>query len=87
MIQNRSDALGASLAGNLFNLGAPSGQWEEYFESFRVVLWRRRLEKIEEKLSSLENEREGFDIHMELYRLLRDYYRVRSAVILSMESK
>lgn len=84
MIQNRSDAQGASTAENLCNLGEPNGKWEEYLSSFRIVLWRRRLEKIEEKLSSLENERKGFDIHMELYRLLRDYYRVRSAIVLSI---
>jgi len=34
------------------------------------------LQKIEEKLSLLENDRKGFDIRMELYQLLKEYYGI-----------
>ena len=42
------------------------------------VLTKRRLRKIEEKLSHLENDRRGFDIRMELYQLLKEYYDIFS---------
>lgn len=77
--QNQSDERGAAIADRLYALAEPTGSWEDYFQSFLLVLKKRRLQKIEEKLSSLENDRKGFDIHMELYRLLKEYYDILSS--------
>lgn len=81
------DELGASTAGQILALGRPTGKWQEYIDQFQAVVWKRRLCKIEEKLSSLENERKGFDIHMELYILLKEYYDLRRTVFLSKEKR
>ncbi|HHY09301.1 MAG TPA: toprim domain-containing protein [Firmicutes bacterium] len=79
ILSQQTDEEGALITARLFELGELKGSWQEYFQSFLIVLRRRRLEKIEEKLSSLENDREGFDIRMELYRLLKEYYSVLSS--------
>lgn len=79
------DELGASTAGDILDLDRPTGKWQEYVNQFQAVIWKRRLSKIEEKLSSLENERKGFDIHMELYVLLKEYYDLRRTVFFSKE--
>ncbi len=57
-------------------LGEPEGSWQDYLSSFLLLLRKRRLEMMEEKLSSLENDNKGFDIRMELYYLIREYYRI-----------
>ncbi len=59
-------------------LGEPEGSWAEYFNSFLLLLSRRRLEMMEEKLSSLENDNKGFDVRLELYYLIREYYQILS---------
>lgn len=76
--QNQSDERGTAIADRLYALSEPTGSWEEYLQSFILTLKRRRLQKIEEKLSSLENDRKGFDTQMELYRLLKEYYDILS---------
>lgn len=76
--QNQSDQQGSVIANRLFALAELPGSWEDYFQSFLLVLRKRRLQKIEEKLSSLENDRKGFDIRMELYHLLKEYYDIFS---------
>lgn len=78
ILRQESDEEGALISARLFDLGELKGSWQEYLQSFLIVLRKRRLEKIEEKLSSLENNKEGFDIRMELYRLLKEYYSVLS---------
>ncbi|NLM55791.1 MAG: DNA primase [Firmicutes bacterium] len=87
LVQGEWDELGANTAGQLLSLDQPTGQWQEYLNQFQAVVWKRRLSEIEEKLSSLENEREGFDIHMELYVLLKHYYDLRQTVFLSKEKR
>ncbi len=72
--QSQSDQRGTSLTGELLSLGDLSGNWEDYLKSFLLMLKKRRLQNIEGKLSSLENDRKGFDIRMELYFLLKEYY-------------
>ena len=74
--ENKSDQQGGATAQRLLNFGELSGSWEDYFQSFLFVLSKRRLQKIEEKLSYLENDSRGFDIRMELYRLLKEYYDI-----------
>lgn len=76
--QNQSDERGTVIANQLYALAEPTASWEEYLKSFLLTLKKRRLEKIEEKLSSLENDRKGFDTQMELYRLLKEYYDILS---------
>ncbi|WP_461371252.1 DNA primase [Candidatus Darwinibacter acetoxidans] len=71
-----SDERGTAIASKLLSLPPPGASWEECLESFLAVLKRRRLRKIEEKLSLLENDREGFDVRMELYQLLKEYYGI-----------
>lgn len=83
LAQGEWDEQGAATAGEILVLDRPSGKWPEYISQFQAVVWKRRLSKIEEKLSSLENERKGFDIHMELYVLLKEYYDIRRSVFLS----
>lgn len=72
--RSQSDQRGTALTEQLLSLGELSGNWEDYLKSFMLVLKKRRLQNIEEKLSSLENDRKGFDIRMELYFLLKEYY-------------
>ncbi|NLJ80221.1 MAG: hypothetical protein GX335_04265, partial [Firmicutes bacterium] len=79
ILRNETDSQGADITEYLFSLGELKGSWQEYFQSFLIVLRKRRLQKIEEKLSSLENDKKGFDIRMELYRLLKEYYIVLRA--------
>lgn len=76
--QNQSDEQGTAVANRLYALPEPTASWEEYLGSFLLSLKKRRLENIEEKLSSLENDRKGFDTQMELYRLLKEYYDILS---------
>lgn len=83
LAQGEWDEEGAAVAGELLALDRPTGKWLEYINQFQEIVWKRTLIEIEEKLSSLENERKGFDIHMELYVLLKEYYDVRRTVILS----
>lgn len=83
LAQGEWDEEGAAVAGELLALDQPNGKWTEYINQFQEIVWKRTLTEIEEKLSSLENERKGFDIHMELYVLLKEYYDVRRTVILS----
>ncbi len=73
---NSSDSETAAAAGRLLSLPGPVPGWEDCLRSFHAVLTRRRLQKIEEKLSLLENDRKGFDIRMELYQLLKEYYDI-----------
>mgnify|MGYP000847676909 CR=1 FL=1 len=80
------DEAGAATASEILALDRPTGKWQEYLGQFQELLWRRRLSKIEEKLSSLENERKGFDIHFELYVLLKEYYDLRRTVLLSKDN-
>lgn len=76
LAQNQSDHQGGAIAQRLLGLGELPGSWEDYVQPFLLVLSRRRLQKIEEKLSYLENDSRGFDIRMELYRLLKEYYDI-----------
>ncbi len=71
-----SDEQGTAVASRLLSLPAPAASWDECFTSFLADLKRRRLRKIEEKLSLLENDRKGFDVRMELYQLLKEYYGI-----------
>jgi len=73
-----SDERAASTASRLLSLEEPVASWEDCLGSFLAVLKRRRLRKIEEKLALLENDREGFDVRMELYQLLKEYYDICS---------
>ena len=74
--ENSSDPETAAAAGRLLMLPGPTPGWDDCLRSFHAVLTRRRLQKIEEKLSLLENDRKGFDIRMELYQLLKEYYGI-----------
>ena len=74
--ENGSDPEGTAIASRLLSLPGPTPSWEDCFRSFSSVLKRRRLQKMEEKLSLLENDRKGFDIRMELYQLLKEYYDI-----------
>lgn len=76
--QNRSDPEVTDIASVLLALPELTGRWVDYFQSFILILRRRSLQKIEEKLSLLENDRKGFDIRMELYHLLKEYYEIFS---------
>lgn len=77
--QNQAaDGRGAEIIRQLLLLAEPTGSWQEYLSSFLLVLKKRRLQKIEEKLSSLENDNVGFDLRMELYYLVKEYYRILS---------
>lgn len=78
LTQNTSDPEGTAIASRLLSLTPLQVSWEDCFESFFEVLRKRRLQKIEEKLSRLENDRKGFDIRMELYQLLKEYYDIFS---------
>ena len=74
--QSIPDAQGTAIASRLLSLPAPTANWEDCLQSFLAVLQRRRLRKIEEKLSLLENDREGFDVRMELYQLIKEYFDI-----------
>lgn len=74
--QNGSDPEGTAIASRLLSLPELTASWEDCLESFLAVLQKRRLQKMEEKLSYLENDREGFDIRMELYQLLKEYHAI-----------
>jgi len=74
--QNIPDQRGTAIASRLLSLPAPAASWEDCFRSFLAVLRKRRLRKIEEKLSLLENDRKGLDVRMELYQLLKEYYGI-----------
>lgn len=74
-----SDERGTAVASRLLSMPEPAASWEDCYRSFLVVLKKRRLRKIEEKLSHLENDREGFDVRMELYQLLKAYYAIYRA--------
>lgn len=76
LTENGSDPEGTAIASRLLSLPGPMPSWEDCLRSFSLVLTRRRLQKIEEKLSLLENDRRGFDIRMGLYQLLKEYYDV-----------
>ncbi len=76
--ENGSDPKGTAIASRLLSLPGPTASWEDCFQSFFSVLRKRRLQKIEEKLSHLANDRKGFDIRMELYQLLKEYYDIFS---------
>ncbi len=76
--ENGSDPEGTAIASRLLSLSGPMPNWEDCLRSFLLVLTKRRLRKIEEKLSLLENDRKGFDIRMELYQLLKEYYDIFS---------
>ncbi|NMB21049.1 MAG: DNA primase, partial [Firmicutes bacterium] len=60
--ENGSDPEGTAIASRLLSLSGPMPNWEDCLRSFLLVLTKRRLRKIEEKLSLLENDRKGFDI-------------------------
>lgn len=74
--ENTPSEKGTEIASQLLTLPPLGVSWDECLESFLAVLRKRRLEKIEEKLSLLENDRKGFDVRMELYQLLEEYYAV-----------
>ncbi len=74
--ENSSDPEGTAIASRLLSLPGPTPSWEDCLRSFSSVLTKRRLQKTEEKLSLLENDRKGFDIRMELYQLLKEYYDI-----------
>ncbi|MCK9526983.1 MAG: toprim domain-containing protein, partial [Limnochordia bacterium] len=76
--ENKPDPEGTAIASRLLSLSGPMPNWEDCLRSFLIVLTKRRLQKIEEKLSLLENDRKGFDIRMELYQLLKEYYDILS---------
>lgn len=76
--ENISNPEGTEIASQLLTLPPLTVSWEDCFDSFIEVLKKRRLQKIEEKLSLLENDREGFDIRMGLYQLLKEYYDIFS---------
>ena len=76
--ENGSDPKATAIASELLSLSGPMPGWEDCLRSFLLVLTKRRLRKIEEKLSHLENDRRGFDIRMELYQLLKEYYDIFS---------
>lgn len=74
--ENTPSERGTEIASQLLTLPPLGMSWDECLESFLAILRKRRLEKIEEKLSLLENDRKGFDVRMELYQLLEEYYAV-----------
>ena len=74
--ENGSDPEGTAIASRLLSLPGAIPSWDDCFGSFSCVLKKRRLKKIEEKLSHLENDRKGFDIRMEFYQLLKEYYDI-----------
>jgi DNA primase len=76
--ENGSNPEGTAIASRLLSISGPMPNWEDCLQSFLLVLTKRRLRKIEEKLSLLENDRKGFDIRMELYQLLKEYYDIFS---------
>ena len=76
LCENSSDPEGTAIASRLLSLPGAIPGWEDCVGSFFSVLKKRRLKKIEEKLSLLENDRKGFDIRMEFYRLLKEYYDI-----------
>ncbi len=76
--ENSSDPESTAVASRLLSLPGPIPSWDDCLRSFSIVLTKRRWQKIEEKLSLLENDRKGFDIRMELYQLLMEYYDVFS---------
>lgn len=71
-----ADERGARIIGELCALEEPIGSWGDYLSSFLLIIRKRRLEMMEEKLSSLENDNKGFDIRMELYHLIKEYYKI-----------
>ncbi|MFY9495349.1 MAG: DNA primase [Limnochordia bacterium] len=71
-----ADQSGSELIAQLCSLEDPLGSWDDYLHSFLLILRRRRLELMEEKLSALENDSRGFDTRMELYRLIREYHQI-----------
>lgn len=78
------DKQGEAAAQQLFTLPEPSGEWHEYLKQFQVIVWHRSLKKIEENLSSVENDNQA-DVLMEICRLIKQYNGVRREVIFAQK--
>lgn len=81
LVSGKWDKQGEDIASKLLLLPEPPGQWLEYLQQFQVFTWHRALNKMEEKLTSVENFSES-DVFIQLCRLLKQYYVIRREVFL-----
>lgn len=84
LVRGNWDKHGEAVAEKLFALPLPSGEWAEYLQQFKLCVWNRVLNKIEEKLSMMENNSES-DFLLNLGKLIKQYHGVRRDIFLSRE--
>jgi len=82
--QGNWDKHGEAVAEKLFALPVPAGSWNEYLQQFKICIWNRALNKIEENLVMMENDSES-DFLIKLGNLIKHYYRVRRDIFLIRE--